>query len=76
MGISACVVKGALDLADNLLAKYVLDDLGVVMDMVRGDLGLVGEVELPKAVVADDLAGTLPACRSEVNAVAFIMQGN
>ena len=73
VGIGGGVVEGALELAHGFLAKHVLDFLGIVVDVVGCDLGLVGEVELPEAVIADNLTRTLPALGREVNGIARIV---
>lgn len=54
------VFKALFEASDEIFAKMVLDVLGVVMDMVDLVVSGIGEIELPKAVIAYDLAGSRP----------------
>jgi hypothetical protein len=43
-----------VQLRDEFVGEYVLDLVGVAVDVVWGDVGLFDEVELPEAVRAHD----------------------
>ena len=74
VGIDAGVVKGALKRAHDFLTQHVLNVLGVIVHVVRRNLGLVGEVQLPEAVIANNLTGALPALGRKMHLIAILMQ--
>ena len=61
--ITPRIAEDTFELTHDFLPQHVLDFLGVVVHMIGGVVNLVGEVELPKSVVADHLAGAFPAGR-------------
>ena len=73
MGIARGVVEQALEFAHHIVAKDVLDFLGVIVHVVRRDVGGVGQVKLPEPMVADDRAGQLPTAWCEQDFVALLV---
>ena len=70
------VVEALLQFPHRLFSKEVLNLLSVLMHVIGGNMGRVGQIELPEAVISDDLAGTLPAAGSEKCRVAIAGQGH
>src|SRR5687767_14882114 len=73
--VASCVIESFLELPDNVLTEDMFNFFGVLVHVVRGDLGRIGEIKLPEAVVADDGGGALHACRGEEHKVAFVVSG-
>ena len=73
--VDAGVVEGALKRAHDFLTQHVLNLLGVIVHMVGRNLGLIGKVQFPETVIADNLAGALPALGRKMHLVAVLMQG-
>ena len=73
--VDAGVIKGTLKRAHDFLTQHVLNLLGVIVHMVGRNLGFVGKVQLPEAVIADNLTGALPAIGRKVHLVSLLMQG-
>src|SRR6185503_10241977 len=74
MRIFGDVREVAFQLADGFFTEDVLDLFGVLVDVVGGNLGGVGEIQFPEPVIADDRTGKLPAGRREKDHVAFLVQ--
>ena len=62
-------------LADGFVSEHVLNFFRVIMHMVGGDPGGVGEVKLPHAMVANDFARALPAGGGEIHGLAGVVAG-
>jgi len=54
------VSQPLLDSLNDIFSNQMFDLLGIVMHVIALVLSCVGQVELPKAVVANDLAGAMP----------------
>lgn len=57
--VAGRVIEHPLKLAHDIIPEHVLDLLSIVVHMVGRNVGLVGQIELPKAMVADDRARKL-----------------
>ena len=75
MGVHTRMVKGAFKRAHDFLTQHMLNFLGIIVHVVGRNLCLVGKVQLPKAVISDNLTGTLPTFRRKVHLVTLLMQG-
>jgi hypothetical protein len=76
MGIAPGVIEPLLQHANGLLPQDVFDFLGVLMHVVGCDMRGVSEIEFPQSVIADDLAGALPALRGERCRTTVARQGH
>jgi len=68
------VIEHPLKLAHDIIPEHVLDLLSIVVHVVGRNVGLVSQIKLPKAMVADDRAGQLPAAWRKQNLVALLVQ--
>ena len=74
--IVCSVLQPALELAHHFFAQDMLDLLRVFMHMVRGKSRGVGEIELPKTVIADNRRRPLsPRRRQEKRGAIGIQRG-
>jgi hypothetical protein len=69
--VSPGVVEALFQLPNRLFSQDVLDLLGVLMHVIGGDMGGIGQVKLPQAMISNDLARTLPTFGSEKCRVAI-----
>src|SRR5688572_25717577 len=69
-------LKAPLDLADSFGAEDMLDFIGIFMDVVGSEMDGVRQIKFPQAMVANDLAGALPAGRREEKNVALFVGGD
>ena len=73
VGVDAGVIKGTLKRTHDFLTQHVLNLLGVIVHMVGRNLGLIGKVQLPEAVIANNLTGALPALGRKMHLIAILM---
>lgn len=70
MGIASGIVQTFLKLTNGVFAKNMLNFLGVFVDVIRCDVGRIGEIQLPETVITYDLTGALPTGRGEGHGIA------
>ena len=75
MRIKARVFQNTLKLSDHALAQNMFDFFCIVMNVVGCVTSLIGEIQLPEPVVADNLAGPLPTFRSEGKTIVLRKAG-
>ena len=75
MRIACCELEAPFQITHDLHSEHVFDFIRVLMDMIGCVLCRAGEVKLPKTMVAHDLAGSLPASRSQEDYVAIFTSG-
>ena len=69
------MVQGAFKLPNCFLSQYVFNYFRIIMHVVRGNTRFIGQIELPQAVIAYDLASPLPTFWSEMHRIPIIVQG-
>ena len=74
MRIGGRVLQPTFQLTHHFITEHMLDLLGVFVDVVRGDLRGVGQIQFPEPVIPHNGAGELPARGREENQVAFLVQ--